>query len=128
DSDGYIARDGSPSVTTASEEMAQDLAALMSVLGYQPSMCRKQPRGKGRLATWTVQLCPLPEVERLAADVRPHMASALRRERLRGGSTRQTALRLPVHAWREVLRDLGVVGRRGRKGAGPGACAAEMNR
>jgi ribonucleoside-diphosphate reductase alpha chain len=126
DSDGYVDADGSPSYSTASAEMAQDLAALMSLLGYQPTVGEKQPHGKGKLPHYPVLLCPLPQVDELSRDVAPFMAHAGRKERLRSDSTRQTALALPIAPWRETLRAHGLVGARGRRGAGP--CAAELDR
>ena len=47
DSDGTVDVDGSPSYTTASEEMAQDVSGLLSLLGYQPSVRRREPHGNG---------------------------------------------------------------------------------
>lgn len=82
DSDGCVDPDGSPSYTTASEEMAQDLAALMSLLGYQPTVRRKEPHGRGKLPTYTVLLCPLPQVDELAADIAPFMSNEFRKSRL----------------------------------------------
>ena len=126
DSDGCVDVDGSPSYATASAEMAQDLAALASLLGYQPTVQRKEPQGKGKLPTHVVQLCPLPQVDELARDVAPFMANAQRVGRLHSDSTRQTALALPIAPWREVLRAHDLVGVRGRRSSGP--CADVLNR
>ena len=125
DSNGCVDPDGSPSYTTASEEMAQDLAALISLLGYQPTVRRKEPHGRGKLPTYTVLLCPLPQVDELAADIAPFMSNELRKSRLHSDATKQTSLALPVNAWRDTLRSHGLVGDRAR---GTGPCAAELNR
>src|SRR5262249_48094082 len=82
DSDGYVAADGSPSYTSVSQAMIEDLAALVSLLGYQPVVRSKAAHGKGRLPTHTVQLCPLPQVNDLARDLAPYLANGLRRDRL----------------------------------------------
>ncbi|HLH24105.1 MAG TPA: adenosylcobalamin-dependent ribonucleoside-diphosphate reductase [Chloroflexota bacterium] len=128
DSDGYVDLDGSPSYTTASEAMAEDLAALMGLLGYQPTVRAKAPHGKGRRTTYTVQLCSLPQVDELAGDIGPYLNNAQRRERLHSTSRKQTALRLSFHLWRDRLATLGVVKARGDEVGGPGPCAAELNR
>src|SRR6185312_2791458 len=126
DSDGCVDPDGSPSYTTASEEMAQDLAALMSLLGYQPTVRRREAHGRGKLPTYTVLLCPLPQVDELAADLVPYMANVQRKERLHSDATKQTSLALDISAWRRALRAHGLVNERGHKGAGP--CADQLNR
>ncbi len=129
DSDGYVAADGSPSYTSVSEAMAQDLAALMSLLGYQPVVRAKAPHGKGRLTTHTVQLCPLPQVNDLAADLAPYLANTLRRTRLSSSSRKQTSVHLPIDPWRDALRGLGLAKTREQgKIGGAGACAFELNR
>ncbi|HKV52156.1 MAG TPA: LAGLIDADG family homing endonuclease, partial [Gemmatimonadaceae bacterium] len=126
DSDGNVDKDGSPSYTTASEEMAQDLAALMSLLGYQPTVRRKEPHGRGKLPTYTVLLCPLPQVDELAADLAPYLANVQRKGRLHSDATKQTSLALDIDPWREALRAHGLVNERGHKDAGP--CADQLNR
>lgn len=128
DSDGYVAADGNPSYGTASAEMAQDLAALVGLLGYQPSVTSKAPRGKGRSVIYNVQLCPLPQVDELAADIAPYLSSELRRERLHSTSRKQNALHLSFRAWRDYLTSLGLVNTRGNKREGAGSCAEELNR
>ncbi len=119
DSDGTVDADGSPSYTTASKEMAHDLAALLSLLGYQPTLSRKEPNGRGKLATYTVLLCRLPQVNDLANDIGEFMSSELRRDRLHSESRVQTGLSLPFAAWRDELFELGLVGQRGVKNPGP---------
>jgi adenosylcobalamin-dependent ribonucleoside-diphosphate reductase len=126
DSDGTVDVDGSPSYTTVSSEMAHDLSALMSLLGYRPTLRRKEPHGRGKLATYTVMLCPLPQVNDLAGDIAPQMSSVLRRERLHSDSRIETSLSLDFALWRDELFELGLVNARGRKGAGP--IAEQMNR
>jgi len=126
DSDGTVAADGSPSYTTASSEMAHDLAGLMSLLGYRPTLARKEPHGRGKLPTYTVLLCPLPQVDELAGDVAEFMASTLRKGRLHSDSRHQTGVALPFADWRDTLWDHALVQDRGVKGAGP--LAAELNR
>ncbi len=125
DSDGYVAPDGSPSYSTASREMAEDLAGLMGLLGYQPSLVAKPPRGKGKRTIYTVQLCTLPQVDNLRAELLSHVASEHRLERLTSGSRKQRALRLPFRPWRDRLRSLGLVGS-ARRGIGP--CSDALNR
>jgi ribonucleoside-diphosphate reductase alpha chain len=126
DSDGYVAPDGSPSYATVSREMAEDLAGLMSILGYQPSVSAKPPHGKGKRTVYSVQLCTLPEVNRLRADLSEHVASRDRINRLHSATRKRRALRLPFGPWRDRLKTLGLVQSRGRKGVGP--CAPELNR
>jgi ribonucleoside-diphosphate reductase alpha chain len=86
DSDGCVDKDGSPSYSTVSAEMAEDLAALCSLLGYHPTVHARQPHGKGRRVVYTVQLCILPQVNRMAEDLKPYLANEMRRERLRSDS------------------------------------------
>jgi ribonucleotide reductase alpha subunit len=126
DSGGTVAADGSPSYTTVSREMAHDLAALMSLLGYRPTLRRKEPYGRGKQATYTVLLCPLPQVNELAGDIALFMSSALRKGRLRSDCREMTALALPFGHWRDALYEFGLVVDRGVKGAGP--LADELNR
>jgi ribonucleoside-diphosphate reductase alpha chain len=126
DSDGTVADDGSPSYTTASAEMAHDLAALLSLLGYRPTLHRKEPSGRGKVATYTVLLCPLPQVSELAGDVAGFMSSEFRKNRLHSDCRGETALTLPFAVWRDELAELGLVHGRGTKGAGP--LADELDR
>ncbi len=123
DSDGNIDADGSPSYTTASEEMAHDLAALVSLLGYRPTVRRKEPHGKGKLPTYTVLLCPLPQVNDFAHEIIPYMANEQRKQRLQSSSTRQTALAVNFEAWRDVLKQHDLIGKKGAVGP----CASELN-
>jgi ribonucleoside-diphosphate reductase alpha chain len=125
DSDGYVAGDGSPSYSTVSPEMAEDLAGLMSLLGYQPSVTLKPPHGRGKLAVYTVQLCTLPQVNNLRDEIAPYVASEHKVARLVSRSRKQTALRLPFRPWRDRLKNLGLVGSPRR---GVGRCSAELNR
>jgi ribonucleoside-diphosphate reductase alpha chain len=126
DSDGYVARDGSPSYSTVSREMAEDLAGLISILGYQPSVSAKPPYGKGIRTVFTVQLCTLPQVNDLRTDISAYAASVRRISRLRSASRKRLALGLPFRPWRDRLKAIGLVRSRGRKDAGP--CAEEFNR
>jgi len=126
DSDGTVADDGSPSYTTASSEMAHDVAALMSLLGYRPTLHREEPHGRGKVPTYTVLLCPLPQVPELAGDVAGFMSSEFRKNRLQSDSRKETALALPFAAWRAELAELGLVQERGVTGAGP--LAEELDR
>ena len=127
DSDGYVAPDGSPSYTSASEAMIEDLAALMGLLGYQPTTKAKQPHGKGRLVTYTVQLGPIRQVNALAAEVAPYLANTMRRERLHAVSQHEQALHLPFREWRDRLVALGVARPKGGNIGGPGICARELS-
>ncbi len=128
DSDGYVDKDGSPSYSTVSAEMAEDLAALCSLLGYHPTVHAKQPHGKGRRVVYTVQLCILPQVNRLAEDLKPYLANEMRRERLRSDSRRQHRLRVEIAPWRERLQQMGLARTRGQGHGESGVCAEELNR
>lgn len=128
DSDGYVAPDGSPVYSSVSRAMADDLAALLGVLGYRPTITAKPPHGKGRQTTYSVQLCPLPQVEALARDVAGSMAQVSRRARLTSMSTKETALSLSFRPWRDALAASGLVKHRGDKVEGAGPCADELNR
>ena len=125
DSDGCVDPDGSPSYTTASAEMAQDLAALVSLLGYRPTVRRREPHGNGKLPTYTVHICPLPQVDAFAADIAPFMSNRQRVERLHSDATRQLSLAVPFAPWRDVLRSARLIGTRR---VGPGPVADELNR
>jgi ribonucleoside-diphosphate reductase alpha chain len=127
DSDGYVAADGSPSYTSASEAMIEDVAALVSLLGYQPTTKAKAPHGRGKRPTYTVLLCPLRQVNDLAADIAPYLANDLRRERLHSVSKHESALHLPFREWRDQLVALGVARPKGGNAGGPGACAKELS-
>jgi ribonucleoside-diphosphate reductase alpha chain len=124
DSDGTVDTDDSPSYTTASPEMAQDLAGLLSLLGYQPSVRRREPRGNGKLPTYTVLVCPLPQVNEFASDIAPFMSCEQRKSRLQSDASKQRALRLPFGAWRDELARHGLIGTRA---TGPGPVAYEMD-
>ena len=128
DSDGYVADDGSPSYSTVSSEMAEDVAALCSLLGHRPTVHAKQPHGKGRRVVYTVQLCILPQVNRLAEDLKPYLANEMRRERLHSDSRRQHRLRVDIAPWRERLQQLGLAQKRGQSRDASGECAKELNR
>ncbi len=128
DSDGYVARDGSPSYSTASLEMAEDLAALCSLLGYRPTVSAKQPNGKGRHVIYNVQLCILPQVARLAEDLKPYLANSLRRARLQSESLRQRRIRVDIKPWRERLQQSGLAQKRGWGLTRNGMCSEELNR
>jgi ribonucleoside-diphosphate reductase alpha chain len=125
DSDGYVAKDGSPSYSTESAEMAQDLAALCSLLGYQPRVQEKQPTGRSKSVNYQIQICILPQVNQLAADIAQYMASELRRERLQSSSRKQDRLKVNIAPWREKLQSLGLAKQRGAATAGE--CAKELN-
>jgi|GEM_PF-58605 len=127
DSDGCVDPDGSPSYTTASAEMAEDVAALCSLLGYHPTVRAKQPHGKGRRVIYTVQLCILPQVNRLAEELSPYLANERRRERLHSASRRQLRLHVEIAPWRERLQQLGLAQFRGQARGQSGACAEELN-
>ncbi|MDQ3686345.1 MAG: adenosylcobalamin-dependent ribonucleoside-diphosphate reductase, partial [Acidobacteriota bacterium] len=129
DSDGCVDRDGSPSYTTVSAEMAEDLAALCGLLGYQPTVRAKEPHGKGRSRTYTVQLCVLPQVNRLAEDISLYLASMRRQKRLHSESRKQMRLHVEIEVWREHLQSSGLAQKRGQAVHGEhGAVAEELNR
>jgi ribonucleoside-diphosphate reductase alpha chain len=113
DSDGYVAADGSPSFSTESREMAQDLAALCSLLGYQPRVSEKAPHGKGKSIIYTVQICILPQVNQLAEDIAGFMSCDLRKARLQSASRRQDRIKVSISEWREKLQELGLASPRG---------------
>lgn len=120
DSDGYVASDGSPSYSTVSENMAWDLAALVSLLGFHPSVKPKEPYGRGKQKTYSVQLCPLPQVNNLAEELKPYLANSRRILRLKSRSRKQSALPLEFRIWRDLLSTFGLVHARNNKvGAGP---------
>jgi ribonucleotide reductase alpha subunit len=128
DSDGCVDKDGSPSYTTASKEMAQDLAALMGLLGYHPTLPSKAPHGKGRSTTYTVLLCPQRQVNELAADVSALMASHHRRERLHSDNHYASGLKMPFRVWRDRLGVLGVARTKAQGNmGGPGVCVTELS-
>ena len=131
DSDGTVDKDGSPLYTTASEEMALDLSALMSLLGFQPTVKRKEPHGRGKSATFTVLLARINRVAELATGIAPYMFSELRKARLlAGGSPREVRqLHVPFAVWRDVLVQHGLARPRSF-GSRPGAgrFAEELNR
>ena len=115
DSDGYVAKDGSPSYSTESKEMAQDLAALCSLLGYQPRVQEKEPKGRSKNTNYIIQLCILPQVNHLARDISAFMASDLRRTRLQSESRKQDRIKVPIKEWREKLQNSGLASPRGSK-------------
>src|SRR3989344_4318922 len=120
DSDGYVAPDGSPSYCTVSETMSQDLAALVSLLGFQTSIKSKEPYGKGKQRTYSVQLCTLPQVNDLAKEIRLYLANDMRFLRLKSGSRKQSALPLEFKPWRDLLFSFGLVHTRSSNvGVGP---------
>lgn len=126
DSDGYVAADGSPSYSTESAEMAQDLAALCSLLGYQPRVQTREPKGRSKSVNYVVQLCILPQVNKLAEDVAVYMASGLRKERLHSASRKQDRLKVSIVEWREKLQNLGLASPRGARAKGE--FAAELDK
>lgn len=126
DSDGCVDSDGSPSYTTASETMAGDLAALLGILGYQPTMRKKAPHGRGKQPTYTVLFCPLRQVQQLTHDLLPYLAHSMRKERLQAAvSTLESALRLPFRIWRDRLVAAGIAQPRGSRATG--LCSTELS-
>lgn len=118
DSDGYVAVDGSPSYCSISRIMVEDLSALVSLLGYHPSLKEKAPYGKGKHPTYTLQICPLPQVNQLAVDLTPYLANKLRQSRLQSSSRRQTSLPLNFCLWRDKLVSLGLASPKGAREEG----------
>ncbi|MBI2600786.1 adenosylcobalamin-dependent ribonucleoside-diphosphate reductase [Candidatus Daviesbacteria bacterium] len=127
DSDGYVAEDGSPSYCTVSGAMADDLASLVSLLGFRPKVCSKAPYGKGKQCTYSVQICPLPQVNELATELSAYLANVKRLNRLQSSSKKQTALPLDFTAFRDELAKLGLVKKRFDKVGGSGPLAKELN-
>lgn len=127
DSDGYVASDGSPSYSTVSEAMAQDLASLVSLLGYRPTVKSKKPYGKGKKTVYHVQLCNLPQVNQLAEEIGVYLSSEFRKNRLRSSSRKQTALPLNFRSFRDKFAKLGLVKNRFDKIIGSGPLSFELN-
>ena len=125
DSDGYVAVDGSPSYCSVSRAMAEDLSALVSLLGYRTSLKEKDPYGKGKRPTYILQICPLPQVNQLAVDLAPYLANKLRQSRLQSSSRKQTSLPLNFCLWRDKLVSAGLSSPRGAKKKG--IFAAELS-
>ncbi|MGI8641189.1 MAG: ribonucleotide reductase N-terminal alpha domain-containing protein, partial [Pyrinomonadaceae bacterium] len=125
DRKGSFSQKGSPSYSTESSEMAQDLAALCSLLGYQPRVQEKQPTGRSKNINYQVQICILPQVNQLATDIAQYMASELRRSRLQSSSRKQDRLKVEIAPWREKLQSSGLASKRGS--ATVGECAKELN-
>jgi len=126
DGDGTVDPDGSPSYATVSGEMAHDLSGLLGLLGFRPTLRRREPHGRGRQAVFNVRMCPLPQVGELAADLGPYLANDLRRERLASDGVEETALALPFREWRDVLAEYGLTQPRFSATAGP--LADELSR
>ena len=126
DSDGYVAKDGSPSYSTESAEMAQDLAALCSLLGFQPRVQTKPPTGKSKSINYIVQLCILPQVNKLAEDLSGFMASEFRKTRLHSASRKQDRIKVSIKEWREKLQNAGFASPRGA--AVKGEFSAELDK
>ncbi|MGH7728128.1 MAG: ribonucleotide reductase N-terminal alpha domain-containing protein [Vulcanimicrobiaceae bacterium] len=128
DSDGCVDPDGSPSYTTASEAMASDLAALASLLGFQPTVRRKEPYGRGVSTTYAVLLTRLSRLSDFTATIAPAMSARARVARLEaGGGGEGRQLQIPIGPWRELLRKHGLARVRGTTGA-TGRCASELER
>ncbi|MBI2600084.1 adenosylcobalamin-dependent ribonucleoside-diphosphate reductase [Candidatus Daviesbacteria bacterium] len=120
DSDGYVAPDGSPSYCTVSEAMSQDLAAMVSLLGFNPSVKSKEPYGNGKQRIYSVQVCTLPQVNRLADELKHYLANGMRLSRLKSVSRKQSALPLEFRSWRDLLLSFGLVHTRSNHvGSGP---------
>ena len=128
DSDGYVAPDGSPSYSTVSEAMSQDLASLMSLLGYRPTVKSKEPHGRGKQIVYSIQICNLPQVNQLAEEIGIYLSSEFRKIRLKSSSRKQTALPLNFRAFRDKLAVLGLVKKRFDKVKGSGPLAFELNK
>ncbi|HLZ68838.1 MAG TPA: adenosylcobalamin-dependent ribonucleoside-diphosphate reductase [Dehalococcoidia bacterium] len=119
DSDGYVDSRGHVSYSTVSAAMADDLAALLSLLGFHPGVASKAPHGKGKRTIYTVRVGTTAQVPALAGEIAPYMANDRRRTRILNAPAGQGALRLPFHAWRDALAALGLAGRRGPGVASP---------
>jgi len=125
DSDGCVDKDGSPSYTTCSEAMAEDLAALLGLLGFQPTIKKKQPHRRGKHPTYTVLLARRIRVDELAQRIAFFMSCYARTERLRGDSALDMRqLHLPFRTWRDELKKYDLIGRSGKRGP----LAASMSR
>lgn len=127
DGDGYVAPDGSTSYSTVSKVMSEDLAALVSLLGFCPSITVKNPDSKGKKVIYQVQICPLPQINLLAEQLLPFASCVLRKNRLGSLSKKGTALPLDFHPWRDHLASLSLVNIRGYKKNGPGPLGKELS-
>lgn len=83
DSNGDVTTAGNPVYHTISAEMAEDLAALCSLLGYQPHISTEFAPMTDCQATHTIQLCALSQVPHLAQEIGPDMANTLHLKSLR---------------------------------------------
>ncbi|MBO0862472.1 MAG: Hint domain-containing protein, partial [Chloracidobacterium sp.] len=128
DSDQGMDKDGGPLYSTVSAEMAEDLAALCSLLGYHPTVHAKKPDSERRRVVYTVRLCIPPQVNRLAEDLNPYLANDMRRERLRNDSRHHRLLRVDIAPWLERLQELGLAPEREQGDVASGICAEELNR
>ncbi len=126
DSDGYVDPRGHVSYSTVSAAMADDLAALLSLLGYHAGVTSKAPHGKGKRTIYTVRVGTTAQVPMLAGEIAPSMANDRRRTLILNAPEGQGALRLPFHAWRDALSTLGLAGRRGPGATSP--FAVELSR
>lgn len=89
DSDGNIDKDGSPFYCTASEGMALDLTALMSLLGFQATVRKRAPYGNGKNPTYSILLARIGRVAELASEIVPYLANDSRKARLLASSELQ---------------------------------------
>lgn len=102
DSEAFTTDAGKPTYATASASLAEDLAALLSLLGYQPAVS-SQPNGNAM----SVQLCLLAQVADLARDLQNYLVHAARLEQLQPNNQQQT-LPVPFVLWSERLAALGL--------------------
>lgn len=127
DGDGCVDKDGSPSYSTVSDEMARDLSSLMGLMGYQASVITKAPKGHATLPCHNVLLCRLAQVNRLRGEVGSRIFCNLRRDRLIVEHAKQSQLPLVCVPLRETLREMDLVRTRGSRVAVGADLSREMS-
>ena len=127
DSDGCVDKEGSPSFNTASKEMSEDLSALLSILGYRPTVKRREPSGKGKNPTYTISMCPLNQVNQFEKEIGKYMSSVEKRKRLEAPTfKRNNELPIPRSWFNDILRRYQLKGPKGKK-EGSGLDARELD-
>ena len=127
DSNDCVNMEGSPSFSTSSKQMSEDLSALLSILGYRPSVKRKEPYGKGKNPTYTILMCPLNQVNQLEKDIGKYMSSEEKRKQLKAPtSNRNNELPIPRSWFNDIIRRYEFF-RPEEKMGGSGLLARELN-
>lgn len=113
DSDGYADnRNGRVAFATTTQRLADQLIGLASLLGLDPRMRGRQPRGKGKSVVYEVTLTTHPRAVMLKEMLLPYLSDQFKRERISqirpGKHSVARRIQIPFRFIEDVLESVGV--------------------